>query len=200
MKNKSVTDFDKSVQELFYKANELLGYGNIQYAEELYLVCVLRAPEFVDARKKLREIQAKTHSNLFVCFISRIKIFLFRIFYGNRINEENLPVILMKIEETLCRDFKNKQAFLFLIKLARQIDYLELCVETLEYATNEFPRDYKLKFSLADGYIKLGQSKKAVEIMRQLLRVKPNNLAYQRKLQEANAVRVIDEKKWESDS
>ena len=200
MKNKKINEYTKDIQEVFLKSTQLISHGNKEYAEELLLICLEKAPESVDARRSLREIQAKKKNSFMDKLVSQFIITKSRFFFNKLIKNGDFSSTFLMMERALCKNFSNKHAFISLLKIAEKADYLELVEETLEYAVRQFPNDLKLKFSLADAYIKVEKSRKAVEIMRELLKLKPNSIVYQRKLQEANAIQVIDEKDWESDN
>ena len=200
MKNKSVEFFDKGIQEVFGKAVQLISHGNKDYAEELLLICLEKAPELAVARKHLRNLQMKKVNSTWEQLTSSVKFSIEMLSVNKYLKKDQFGKASLIMERALCSNFNNKQAFTALAKIAKEADYKELVKEVFEYAVGQFPKDDKLAFALADACIKVAESKKAVEIMRGLLKKKPNSLIYQRKLQEANAVQIIDEKKWESDN
>lgn len=196
MPEKSLSDIPREVRPLFTKANDALGRENFDYAIDLLMQVIARAPEVVEVRKALRKAQLGRAAAKGGGFFK--KVFSSagaqpQIAKAQMALNSN-PVEAMAIaEQVLNSDAKSNQAHKIIVQAAIALDMPRTAVMSLEALWEQNPKDKKITIQFAEFLSKIGEVKLAERILVDLRAAHPTDPDVNQALKNSSASRTLDE-------
>ncbi len=196
MPEKSLSDIPREVRPLFTKANDALGRENYDYAIDLLMQVIARAPEVVEVRKALRKAQQGKAGAKGGGFFK--KVFSSagsapQIAKAQMALNSN-PVEAMAIaEQVLNSDAKSSQAHKIIVQAAVALDMPRTAVMSLEVLWEQNPKDKKITIQFAEFLSKIGEVKLAERILIDLQAALPTDPDVNQALKNSSASRTLDE-------
>jgi tetratricopeptide (TPR) repeat protein len=196
MPEKTVNDIPREVRPLFTKANDALARENFDYAIDLLMQVVARAPEVFDVRLALRKAQAGKSANSSGGFFRKVfsgagaapQIAKAQMALGKD------PAEAMAIaEQILNSDANNSSAHRIIANAADALDMPRTAAMSLEVLSrlNPLDKDITIRFSEALG--KIGEVKRAERILIELRAALPNDPDVHQALKNSSASRTLGE-------
>lgn len=188
MAEKTSDSLDQKARDFYNKALAALERNNLDYAIEMFQLCLTIEPNFTKARQYLRAAQMKKTESAGGLkraltaartspLLTKAKMAL-----GKNPNEA-----MVVAEQILTEDPKHGQALTLLAEAAEAAGHAETVVQTLEHYTKLNPRDAKALHWLARSYLTVGRNDAAQEKYSLLLQSNPNDFAAQKGLKDATA-------------
>ena len=181
---------------MFTKANDALGRENFDYAIDLLMQVIARAPEVVDVRKALRKAQqGKTAAKgggffkkVFSSAGSAPQIAKAQLALSNN------PVEAMAIaEQVLNSDANSGPAHKIIVQAAEALDMPRTAVMSLEVLWNQNPKDKAVTIQFAELLGKIGQEKLAERLLVELRAAFPADQDVHQALKNSSATRTLSE-------
>lgn len=196
MPEKSLNDIPREVRPLFTKANDALGRENFDYAIDLLMQVIARAPEVVEVRKALRKAQLGKAAAKGGGFFK--KVFSSagsapQIAKAQMALNSN-PVEAMAIaEQVLNSDAKSGPAHKIIVQAAEALDMPKTAVMSLEVLWEQNPKDKNITIQFAEFLGKIGQVKLAERILVDLQTAHPTDPDVNQALKNSSATRTLGE-------
>src|SRR6478736_5415126 len=196
MPEKSLSDIPREVRPLFTKANDALGRENFDYAIDLLMQVIARAPEVVEVRKALRKAQLGKAAAKGGGFFK--KVFSSagsapQIAKAQMALNSN-PIEAMAIaEQVLNSDAKSNQAHKIIVQAAIALDMPRTAVMSLEVLWEQNPKDKKITIQFAEFLSKIGEVKLAERVLIDLQTAFPTDPDVNQALKNSSASRTLDE-------
>jgi tetratricopeptide (TPR) repeat protein len=188
---------DKELPEdkraLWLKALSAVELRNYGYAISLISAVLKEAPGFLEGRKVLRraEIAASKGRKSFLSGLSTASL------KGSGMVKKD-PVAAMELaEKTLETDPYNAQANHLLKESAKAAGYPEIAAFAIETLVESNQKDTKLWHELAEHYISMGASDKAVEVYNRITAINPADLVALKRGKDASAQASMTKGGWE---
>ena len=194
----TVENLDRRARELYNKALAALERNNADYAIEMFMQCLVIAPNFTQGRKFLRAAQLKRAETLgtFKKMLASAKV---QPTIGKaKMSLAKNPVDAMHIvEQALSDDPKNGSALLLLAEASEAAQCPETAAQTLDTYTRLNPRDSKAAHWLARVYGVTNRHDLAREVYERLLQINPNDFEAQKGLKDSTAHGAMHGGGWE---
>src|SRR6478736_9835198 len=192
MPEKSLNDIPREVRPLFTKANDALGRENFDYAVDLLMQVIARAPEVVEVRKAQ---QGKT--------AAKVGGFFKKVFSSAgsapqiakaQMALNSNPIEAMAIaEQVLNSDAKSNQAHKIIVQAATALDMPRTAVMSLEVLWEQNPKDKNITIQFAEFLSKIGEVKLAERILVDLRAAHPTDADVNQALKNSSASRPLRE-------
>lgn len=196
MPEKSLSDIPREVRPLFTKANDALGRENFDYAIDLLMQVVTRAPEVVEVRKALRKAQqgkaaAKGGGFFKKVFSSASSTPLIA---KAQLALNNNPLEALNLaEQILNSDASSGTAHKIIVQAAEALDMPQTAVLSLEVLWNQNPKDKTITIQFAEFLGKIGQVKLAERLLIDLRAAHPTDPDVNQALKNSSASRTLNE-------
>ncbi len=196
MPEKSLSDIPREVRPLFTKANDALSRDNFDYAIELLMQVVARAPEVVEVRKALRRAQqgkatAKGGGFFKKVFSSASATPLLA--KAQLTLSHNPTEAMLLAEQVLNADAHNGPAHKILVQAAAALDLPQTALLSLEILWEHNPKDKAITMQLADFLTRTGQVKVAEKLLVDLRAAHPTDADVHQALKNCSAKRTLRE-------
>ena len=179
---------------LFQKARQANEIGNHGYVIQLMQNVLKEQPNFLDGRKLVRAAAlAATQGKKSGLSLAGTTLGLTA---SSTLKKDPLAAIEIA-EKTLQSDPKSVPGNQLLFEAAKKAEMPETASFALETLVGANPSDTKIMHQLADHYISLGDSDKAVAICNRILQVNPKDLEAQKKGKDASASSTMKRGGWE---
>jgi tetratricopeptide (TPR) repeat protein len=193
-----ITDKELSADKraLWLKALSAVELRNYGYAISLISNVIKEFPGFLEGRKMLRRaaIQATKGKKSFLSGLSTASLK-----GGGMIKKD--PLAAMELaEKTLESDPFNTQANHLLKDAAKAAEYPEIAAFALETILEANPKDTKLMHELAEYYISMGHSDKAVDVYNRITATNPQDLVALKRSKDASATASMTKGGWDKAS
>ena len=181
---------------MFTKANDALGRENFDYAIDLLMQVITRAPEVVEVRKALRKAQLGKAAAKGGGFFK--KVFSSagsapQIAKAQMALNSN-PVEAMAIaEQVLNSDAKSSPAHKIIVQAATALDMPRTAVMSLEVLWEQNPKDKNITIQFAEFLSKIGEVKLAERILVDLRAAHPTDPDVNQALKNSSASRTLNE-------
>ena len=197
----TVENLDRRARELYNKALAALERNNSDYAIEMFMQCLVIAPNFTQGRKFLRAAQLKRAETLgtFKKMLASAKVQP-TIAKAKMSLSKNPDEAMNVIEQALSDDPKNGTALLLLAEASEKAQCPETARQTLETYTKLNPRDAKATHWLARVYSTINRHDLAREMYERLLQLNPNDFDAQKGLKDSTAHGAMNGGGWEDQS
>jgi len=196
MPEKSINDIPREVRPLFSKANDALGRENYDYAIDLLMQVVARAPEVYEVRKALRKAQqgraAAGGGGFFKKMfssagsapqIAKAQLALHR----NPAEAMNLA------EQALNSDPNNGAAHRIIAQAAEALEMYHTAVLSLDVLWRAHPENKDTTLKFAEALQKIGEVKVAEKILVDLRNLMPTDPDVSQALKNSSAKRTLNE-------
>ena len=194
----TVENLDRRAKELYNKGLAALERNNADYAVEMFMQCLVFAPNFTHGRKFLRAAQMKRVESLGSFKKMMISAKVAPTVTKAKMTISKAPAEAMNIaEQALSDDPKNGQALLTLAEAAEAAQCIETAAQTLETYAKLNPRDTKSAHWLARVYTVMEKHDLAREVYEQLLQNNPSDFEAQKGLKDATAHGAMQGGGWE---
>lgn len=196
MPEKSLNDIPREVRPLFTKANDALGRENYDYAIDLLMQVIARAPEVVEVRKALRKAQQGKAAAKGGGFFKKV---FSSAGSAPQIAKAQLalnsnPVEAMAIaEQVLNSDAKSGPAHKIIVQAAAALDMPRTAVMSLEVLWEQNPKDKNTTIQFAEFLGKIGEVKLAERVLIDLQTAFPTDPDVNQALKNSSAARTLDE-------
>ena len=194
----TVENLDRRARELYNKALAALERNNADYAVEMFMQCLVIAPNFTQGRKFLRAAQLKRAETLssFKKMFASAKVAP-TIGKAKMALSKNPAEAMQIVEHALSDDPKNGSALLLLAEASEAAQCPETAAQTLDTYTRLNPRDAKAAHWLARVYGVCNRHDLAREVYERLLQLNPNDFDAQKGLKDSTAHGAMNGGGWE---
>ncbi len=183
-----------SQRALFLKARQANEIGNHGYVIQLMQNVLKEQPNFLDGRKLVRAAAlAATQGKKSGLSLAGTTLGLTA---ASTLKKDPFAAIEIA-EKTLQADPKSVPGNQLLFEACKKADMPETASFALETLVGANPQDTKIMHQLADHYISLGESDKAVAICNRILQVNPKDLEATKKGKDASASSTMKRGGWE---
>lgn len=196
MPEKSLNDIPREVRPLFTKANDALGRDNFDYAIELLMQVLARAPEVVDVRKALRKAQQGKAAAKGGGFFKKVfsSTGAAPLLAKAKLALNSNPAEAMTLaEQVLNADANNGTAHKIIVAAAEALDLPRTAVLSLETLWNQNPKDKEITLQFADFLGRVGQVKLAERLLIELRAAHPMDADVHQALKDSSAKRTLSE-------
>lgn len=197
MPEKSVNDIPREIRPLFTKANDALARENYDYAIDLLMQVVTRAPEVFEVRQALRKAQQGKAEN------TKSGGFFKKVFSGagtaSQIAKAQIAIgkdaaeALSIAEQILNTDASNTSAHRIIVDAAGSLQMPQTAVLSLEVLSRLNPKDKDLTIEFANALGNIGDVKRAERILLELRVSMPNDPDLSQALKNISAKRTLNE-------
>ena len=196
MPEKTVNDIPREVRPLFTKANDSLARENFDYAIDLLMQVLTRAPEVVEVRKALRKAQAGKSGKSSGGFFKKVfsgagaapQIAKAQMTLGKD------PAEAMAIaEQILNSDANNSSAHRIIANAAEALDMPQTAVMSLEVLWQQQPKDKDNTIRFSEALGKIGEVKLAERVLLELRAALPTDPDVHQALKNSSAARTLGE-------
>lgn len=178
---------------LYQKARQANEIGNHGYVIQLMHGVLKEQPNFLDGRKLVRAAAlASTQGKKSGLTLAGTTL---GITASSTLKKDPLAAIEIA-EKTLQTDPKSVPGNQLLFEAAKKAEMPETASFALETLVGANPSDTKIMHQLADHYISLGESDKAVAICNRIIQVNPKDLEAQKKGKDASASSTMTKGGW----
>lgn len=196
MPEKSLSEIPREVRPLFTKAQDALGRDNFDYAIELLMHVVTRAPEVVEVRKALRKAQqgkaAAKGGGFFKKMFSSASAT--PVLAKAQLTLSSNPVEAMLLaEQVLNADANNGTAHKIIVQAAAALDLPQTALLSLEILWEHNQKDKDITIQLADFLTRTGQVKVAEKLLIDLRAAHPTDADVHQALKNCSAKRTLRE-------
>ncbi|MGC3957043.1 MAG: hypothetical protein QM813_03490 [Verrucomicrobiota bacterium] len=196
MPEKSLSDIPREVRPLFTKANDALGRENFDYAIDLLMQVIARAPEVVEVRKALRKAQQGRAAAKGGGFFK--KVFSSagsapQIAKAQLALNSNPLEALAIAEQVLNADAKSTQAHKIIVQAAAALDMPRTAVMSLEFLWEQNPKDKNTTIQFAEFLGQIGEVKLAERVLIDLRAAHPTDPDVNQALKNSSAARTLNE-------
>ena len=177
---------------LWQKALHAIELRNYGYAISLIGNVLKESPAFLDGRRMLRkaEIAATKGKKSFLSGLSTASL------KGGSLIKKD-PVAAMELaEKNLESDPYNAQANHLLKEAAKAAGFPEIAAFALETLVSGHPEDTKVMHELAEHYVSMGQSDRAVEVYNRISAINPADLIALKRGKDASAQASMKSGGW----
>ena len=183
-----------SQRALFLKARQANEIGNHGYVIQLMQNVLKEQPNFLDGRKLVRAAAlAATQGKKSGLSLAGTTLGLTA---ASTLKKDPFAAIEIA-EKTLQSDPKSVPGNQLLFEACKKAEMPETASFALETLVGGNPQDTKIMHQLADHYISLGESDKAVAICNRILQVNPKDLEATKKGKDASASSTMKRGGWE---
>ena len=190
----SETQLTPGQRALYQKARQANEIGNHGYVIQLMQSVLKEQPNFLDGRKLVRAAAlAATQGKKSGLSLAGTTLGLTA---SSTLKKDPIAAIEMA-EKTLANDPKSVAGNQLLFEAAKKADMPETASFALETLVGANIQDTKVMHQLADHYISLGESDKAVAICNRILQVNPKDLEAQKKGKDSSASATMKKGGWE---
>ncbi len=191
----SENQLTSSQRALYLKARSANEIGNHGYVIQLMQSVLKEVPNFLDGRKLVRAAAlGATKGKKSGMTLQSTTLGLTA---SSTVKKD--PIAAIEIaEKTLATDPKSVQANQLLFEAAKKAEMPETASFALETLVAANPNDTKIMHQLADHYISLGESDKAVAICNRILQVNPKDLEATKKGKDSSASSTMKKGGWEN--
>jgi tetratricopeptide (TPR) repeat protein len=196
MPEKSLNDIPREVRPLFTKANDALGRENYDYAIDLLMQVVARAPEVVDVRKALRKAQQGKAAAKGGGFFKKVfsSAGSAPLIAKAQLALNSNPLEAMGIaEQILNADAKSGPAHRIIVAAAEALDMPRTAVMSLEILWEQNPKDKTTTLQFADFLGRVGEVKLAERVLIELRAAMPTDPDVSQALKNSSAARTLSE-------
>ena len=191
-----MNDIPREIRPLFTKANDALARENFDYAIDLLMQVLTRAPEVVEVRKALRKAQAGKSANSSGGFFKKVfsgagaapQIAKAQMALG-----KNPAEALAIAEQILNSDANNSSAHRIIANAAEALDMPQTAVMSLEVLWQQQPKDKDTVIRFSEALGKIGEVKVAERILLELRAALPNDPDVHQALKNSSAARTLGE-------
>lgn len=199
IEQKDVSAVSQSLRSSYQKAIQAAQRNNADYAIELLKSVIGSSPGFMDARKKLRELESnKPPANPFTKAINQLAIAKSVAFGQFSVSRKKYRDAMRHAEDALAIDLHSLSALKLLAQAAEAEEAYFIQVEALEYATEKRQKDIGLLDALAVAYRANHQAGEALRVRQQIANLKPGDLDAQTRVREAAAAATMEKNEWEN--
>lgn len=184
---------------MFTKANDALNRENFDYAIELLMQVVTRAPEVVEVRKALRKAQQGKAAAKGGGFFKKVfsSAGTAPQLAKAQLALNNNPLEAMNLaEQVLNADATNGPAHKIIVAAAEALDMPRTAVMSLEVLWKQNPKDKDYTIKFAENLGKIGEVALAERIMIELRSVYPTDPDVSQALKNSSAARTMDEGRY----
>lgn len=196
MPEKSLNDIPREVRPLFTKGNDALSRENYDYAIDLLMQVIGRAPEVVEVRKALRKAQqgrAATKSGGFFKKVFSSAGSAPQIAKAQMALNHNPTEAMAIAEQVLNSDATNGLAHKIIAQAAEALDMPQTAVLSLEVLWRHNPKDKDISIRFAENLSKMGEVKLAERILIDLRAALPTDPDVHQALKNSSAARTLGE-------
>ena len=191
----SENQLTSSQRALYLKARSANEIGNHGYVIQLMQSVLKEVPNFLDGRKLVRAAAlGATKGKKSGMTLQSTTLGLTA---SSTVKKDPMAAIEIA-EKTLATDPKSVQANQLLFEAAKKAEMPETASFALETLVAANPNDTKIMHQLADHYISLGESDKAVAICNRILQVNPKDLEATKKGKDSSASSTMKKGGWEN--
>jgi tetratricopeptide (TPR) repeat protein len=196
MPEKSLNDIPREVRPLFTKASDALSRENYDYAIDLIMQVLARAPEVVEVRKALRKAQQGKAAAKGGGFFK--KVFSSagsapQIAKAQMALSSNPAEAMAIAEQVLNADAESGPAHRIIVQAAEALDMPRTAVMSLEVLWKNHPKDKQITIQFAETLGKMGEVKLAERLLIELRAAHPNDPDVHQALKNSSATRTLDE-------
>jgi tetratricopeptide (TPR) repeat protein len=179
---------------LYKKARQANEIGNHGYVIQLMQSVLKEQANFLDGRKLVRAAALAATAGKKASMLTGVSTLSMT--GGSALKKDPLAAIELA-EKTLATDPKSIQANQLLFEACKKAEMPETASFALETLVGANVKDTKIMHQLADHYISLGESDKAVAICNRILQVDPKDLEATKKGKDASASSTMKKGGWE---
>ncbi len=180
-------------RQLWEKGYDCVEKKNYDYAMELLCMALEQDPSFFECRMALRAAQMKKHENA-----GRLAKMAAAATTAHHLAQAKLATskknnfgALAHAEKILCADPENSSAHRVIVDAAKQLDYPQTLLSSLQLLKRVNPKDNELTRELADALEKLGDYEQAEAVMARLAKMNPNDIFLQQAYKDTAAKATI---------
>jgi tetratricopeptide (TPR) repeat protein len=203
MEPKSPKEVDQRVKGFYTKAQEAARQNNLEYSIEMYNTALKHCPEFREARQELRKVELSkiNHkpSGARQAWIATKSAIVLNVKGPSLIKKEKYGEALQMAESVLAKDPTVGPALKLVAKAAEEADMEWLSIDTLEFMLKYHPKDISGLKWLFELYLDNGEGDKAASVVRRIIKLDPDNGAYDTMLKNAMARSAMDKSTWMDD-
>ena len=169
---------------------------NYQYATEILRNLLRQEPGLLEVREKLREIELQRidgQPNSLRSVLTPIATLLNQVKVPKLIKQGKFTEALDNAEAAMKFDPTSTTCCLLLARAADAANLHAIIKQTMELALKHNPDNVPILDCLANAYLKMGLSKKAVECYQKIVKLQPGNDKYKDALKQATAVSAADD-------
>jgi tetratricopeptide (TPR) repeat protein len=196
MPEKSLNDIPREVRPLFTKASDALGRENYDYAIELIMQVLARAPEVVEVRKALRKAQqgkAVAKGGGFFKKVFSSAGAAPQVAKAQMALNSNPAEAMAIAEQVLNADAENGPAHRIIAQAAAALDMPRTAVMSWEVLWKNHPKDKHVTIQFAEALGKIGEVKLAERLLIELRAANPLDADVHQALKNSSATRTLDE-------
>lgn len=196
MPDKGLGDIPREVRPLFTKANDALARENFDYAIDLLMQVLTRAPEVAEVRKALRKAQQGKAAAKGGGFFKKVfsSAGSAPAIAKAQLALNNNPIEAMALaEQALNGDATNGVAHRIIVTAAEALDLPQTAVLSLEVLWRQNPKDKEICIKFAEALGKTGEVKLAERILIELRTLMPTDPDVSQALKNSSAARTLGE-------
>ena len=197
MLEKNVNDIPREVRPLFTKAGDALARENFDYAIDLLMQVVVRAPEVFEVRQALRKAQQGKADN------AKSSGFFKKVFSGagtaSQVAKAQMAIgkdaaeALAIAEQILNTDAYNSSAHRIIVDATGVLQMPQTAVLSLEILVRANPKDRDLTIEFANALGNIGEVKRAERVLLEMRVSMPNDPDLSQALKNISAKRTLNE-------
>jgi len=190
----------KQVRALFTRGMQALERGNVDYAMDMFTMCLESEPRFMRARKYMRVAAISKNKGKKGGFFGKKKAIGGMSQYLSTmglVKQGKGAQAVIAAEKLLRNDPLNPKYVRAFAEAADMADLPEAAIQTMELVREHIADDAALIDMQGDIYMKLGEVSKAKECFDKVCELKPNDPASIKKLKDALAMDSMSKDGWE---
>ncbi len=188
----------RNVKEVFEKGLAAMERGNMDHAMDFLMSALDLEPRFLQARKFLRAAAIKKVKDKKISHGLSLVSGMGSLLSAKSAMNKNPLKALHTAEDLLRKDPFNTQFINLAAQAAVAAGMPEVALMTLEVARDHNPRDVDLLDQLGQLYLDTNQPEKARECYDTILRMKPNDQKFIKKLKDSAALATMQKGNWET--
>jgi tetratricopeptide (TPR) repeat protein len=196
MPDKPLSDIPRDLRPVFTKGTEALSRENFDYALDLLMQVVTRAPEVYEARKALRKAQqgkAEARGGGFFKKVFSSAGAAPQIAKAQMALNRNPAEAMALAEQVLNSDANNGAAHRIIAQAAEALDLPQTAVLSLDILWRAHPTDKDITLQFAAALQKIGEAKVAEKILIDLRTALPTDPDVSQALKNSSAQRTLSE-------
>lgn len=200
MAEKSLSALPRELRALYTKGHEALVRENFDYAISLFNQVLAKEPTLYECRKELRTAQQKkagSGTGFFKKMLSSASSQPL-VARAQMALHKDPAEALQLAEQILNNDPTSSSGHRIIVEAARILELPRTAVMSHEVLFCNSPRDRDVAIRYADALAEVGEAKRAVQILGELLRVSPGDNELAQALKNVSARKTLDEGGYEA--
>jgi len=189
------------IKDMFNRGFSAMERGNLDYAIDMFLACILAEPTFHRARRFLRAAEIKQSKEQATGRMDQLLTQLLGLPYviiAQILLSSGKPMqAIQTLEKLLRKDPLNLAHVKLLTKAAEAANEPDIAIQTLALVLEHHPGDTSILESLGQLYMKTNQARLGRDCFETLLQLKPNDSAALKMLKDAMAIDSMTKDGWE---